>query len=103
MTNIDMNKVRREQLRWILLLALNYGRPNSVTEALIAATARELISDVTPLEVRRELDYLETRCLVSVKREPSGQWLAELTRMGVDVVEYTVECDPGIARPVKYW
>jgi hypothetical protein len=27
----------------------------------------------------------------------------KLTRIGIDVVEYTVECDPGIARPKKYW
>lgn len=103
MSSIDMAKVRREQIRWILLLALNNGRPNRVTEALLTATARELVADATALEIRRELDYLDGRKLVVVHREPSGQWLAELTRYGVDVVEYTVDCDPGIARPPKYW
>jgi hypothetical protein len=90
-------------MRWILLLALNYGRPNPVTEALIAGTARELIADASPLEIRRELDYLEGRKLVVVRREPSGQWLAEITRHGIDIVEYTTDCEPGIARPAKYW
>ena len=27
---------------------------------------------------------------------------ADLTRHGVDVAEYTVDCEPGIARPAKY-
>ena len=33
----------------------------------------------------------------------SGPWHAELTRYGVDVAEYTIDCEPGIARPAKYW
>jgi hypothetical protein len=28
--------------------------------------------------------------------------LAELTRYGVDIVEYTIACEPGIARPKKW-
>jgi len=36
-------------------------------------------------------------------REASPAWFGKLTREGVDVVEYTVLCDPGIARPRKYW
>ena len=103
MLNVDPNKVRREQMRWTLMLALNYGRPNPVTEALLLGTVRELTADATPLEVRRELDYLDDRSLIKVRREPNGQWLAELTRHGVDIVEYTVDCEPGIARPSRYW
>jgi len=40
---------------------------------------------------------------VILKRHEGAPWTAELTRHGVDVVEYTVECEPGIARPKKYW
>jgi len=31
------------------------------------------------------------------------QWRAKLTRIGTDGGEYTAPCDPGIARPAKYW
>ena len=55
------------------------------------------------LEVRRELDYLADRDLVKLRKEPSGRWWGELTRYGVDIAEYTIDCHPGIARPVKYW
>jgi hypothetical protein len=30
-------------------------------------------------------------------------WSAELTHHGVDIVEYTVDCFPGIARPPKWY
>ena len=51
--------------------------------------------------MRRELDYLETRDLVKVFTDPLGQVSAELTRFGIDIAEYTVDVEPGIARPPK--
>ena len=52
---------------------------------------------------RLNQDYLHDRELVRVDKQPSGRWFAELSRFGVDVAEYTVPCEPGIARPAKYW
>jgi len=101
--NIDQAKLRREALRWYLILALYNARPEKVCEDIVQATMRSLYPDVTPLEVRQELDYLADRCLVTLRKEPSGRWWGDLTRYGVDIAEYTVDCDPGIARPVKYW
>lgn len=100
---IDQAKVRRESMRWLILLTLNNARPIGAYEELVLFTLQALYPDATDVEVRRELDYLEDRDLVGIKKEPSGRWFAELTRYGVDVAEYTVECDPGIARPPKYW
>lgn len=100
---IDQAKVRRETLRWYLILALYNARPEEVVEDIIQATMRSIYPDVTPLEVRRELDYLADRELVQLRKEPSGRWWGDLSRVGVDIAEYTVECDPGIARPAKYW
>jgi hypothetical protein len=59
--------------------------------------------DATPLELRRELDYLSDRKLVELRKEPTGRWFADLTRYGVDICEYNIDCEPGIARPEKYW
>ena len=103
MSSIDMDKVRREQQRWILLLALNHARPYGATEQVLLATTQGVYPDATALEIRRELSYLEDRRLVEVKRSPAGQWHGELTRYGVDIAEYTIDCEPGIARPQKYW
>ncbi|MBS0212322.1 MAG: hypothetical protein JSR26_03960 [Proteobacteria bacterium] len=101
--SIDMHRQRREQLRWILLLALNHARPYGCVEIVLQATAQGVYPDATALEIRRELDYLEDRQLITLEKAPHGTWHAELTRIGVDIAEYTIECDPGIARPVKYW
>lgn len=103
MSHIDQAKVRREALRWLILLTLNNARPIGAYEGPILAVAQSEYPDATPLELRRELDYLHDRELVTLRKEPGGRWFADLTRAGVDVSEYTVDCDPGIARPVKYW
>lgn len=101
--NIDMEKLRREQLRWVMLLALNRARPYELQEAVLLGTAQGIYPDATALEVRRELDYLASRYLVKLIKQPSGAWAAELTRYGTDIAEYTIDCEPGIARPAKYW
>ncbi len=100
---IDTAKVRRESMRWNILLILNNARPVGAYEELVLATLQSIYPDATALELRRELDYLADRELVALNKEPSGRWFAELNRHGTDVAEYTIECDPGIARPQKYW
>ena len=36
-------------------------------------------------------------------RHEGAPWTARLTRHGRDFVEYTIDAEPGIARPKKYW
>lgn len=100
---IDYAKIRREGMRWNIINTLNLGRPYETPEANLQDVMRAIYPDTTPMEVRRELDYLADRNLVTLNKTPSGTWFADLTRYGIDIAEYTVECDPGIARPVKYW
>ncbi len=100
---IDLTKSRREALRWLIVLTLNNARPIGAFEGPILAVARSEYPDATPLELRRELDYLFNRELIALRKDPDGKWFAELTRYGIDVAEYTVSCEPGVARPVKYW
>ncbi|MEZ7895981.1 MAG: cytoplasmic protein [Thauera sp.] len=100
---IDQAKARREHLRWLILLTLNNARPIGAFEGPILSVAQSEYPDATAHELRRELDYLHDRKLVGIERRPDGRWFAELTRYGVDVAEYTVACEPGIARPEKYW
>jgi hypothetical protein len=99
---IDHLKTRRESMRWLIILTLNNARPIGAYEELVLSTVQGMFPDGTGLEVRRELDYLADRELVELRKEPGGRWFADLSRNGVDVAEYTVECDPGIARPAKY-
>lgn len=101
--NIDPDKVRRESLRWYLILALYNAQPEELCEEVIQTTMRSIYPDASPIEVRKQLDYLEGRELVKLRKEPSGRWWGDLTRHGIDMAEYTIECEPGIARPLKYW
>ena len=100
---IDHTRLRREALRWLALLTLNNARPIGAYEGLVLSVAQSEYPDASPLELRRELDYLHGRELVQLDKQPSGRWHADLTRHGVDVAEYTVDCEPGIGRPAKYW
>lgn len=100
---IDVEKAHREHLRWLILLVLDKARPLGAPEQLILSVLQQVPVQVTTHELRRELDYLTDRRLVDVTGRDSPQWHAELTRHGVDVVEYTVDVEPGIARPKKYW
>lgn len=100
---IDPDKVRRETMRWLVILTLHNASPMGAYEELVLATVQGMFPDATALEVRRVLDYLSDRELVKLVKEPSGRWFADLTRFGTDLAEYTVDCDPGIARPPKYW
>lgn len=101
--NIDPQRIRRESLRWLIILTLNNARPVGAYEGPILTVAQSEYPDATAIELRRELDYLSGRRLVCLLKEPSGRWFAELTRHGTDIAEYTVDCEPGIARPQKYW
>lgn len=98
----DLDKAQRETKRWLILQCLDCARPLGAGEALLISALSDTVH-ITQLELRRELDYLDDRELVELSGRNGAQWHAKLTRHGVDVVEYTVDCEPGIARPQKYW
>ena len=99
----DIEKIRREGMRWQILNCLNKARPYTTSEVFIVDLLRALYPDVTPHEARREMEYLADRRLVELNKTPHGAWYADITREGVDVAEYTVELSAGIARPLKLW
>lgn len=98
-----MQKARTEGIRWQLISILNKARPHTTSEQFLIDVLRQLYPDITGIELRRELDYLADRKLVDIVKQPIGLWFADLTRLGVDIAEYTIDCQPGIARPEKYW
>jgi len=98
---IDLEKAQREEARWRILKGLDVGRPYPVGEGILLRLLADISLPISPAGLRRELGYLQGRDLVKLTQPPTGQWLAELTRIGIDLVEYTVDCDPGIARPAR--
>ena len=103
MHEVDMAKLHREEARWRILKVLDAGRPLPVNEAITLRALQGTDLPMSPHGLRRELDYLEERKLLVITGKDSPMWSAELTRLGVDLVEYTVDCDAGIARPKKWF
>ena len=99
---IDLEKAQREEARWRILKVLDAGRPYQVAETIVWRTLHDVRLPITPNGLRKELDYLEERGLVRIDGRDGPTWMAELTREGVDVVEYTVPVEPGVARPAKW-
>lgn len=102
MNEIDLDQANREEARWRILRCLDAGRPLSVSETIIFRVLSDLSLPTTPHGLRRELGYLEGRALIKISNTETPTWSAELTRDGVDLVEYTVPCGAGIARPKKW-
>lgn len=99
---IDLEKARREELRWMILRALYAAQPIGTTEIIVMKAMEPVVPDVTLIEVRRELDYLAERDLATVLNSDTPVWFAKINRHGIDIVEYTVPCHPGIARPRRW-
>lgn len=96
-------KARREGMRWHLINTLNKARPHTSSETFLLDVMRGIYPNITALELRQQLEYLQDRELLNLTKQPSGMWFADLNRHGVDIAEYTIECEAGIARPEKYW
>jgi len=99
----DLVKARRENMRWLLLNALNNARPLGAMDVLVLTVVQAIYPDATANELHAQLAYLENKELVDINRKPDGHWHSILSSNGIDVVEYTVDCPAGIARPTKYW
>ncbi len=91
-------KVRREGARWLCLREIDFVRPVEQTGTGLMSSLWATYPDLTTRELSRELDYLEKAGLLTIGNRSNMSDL-KLTRHGIDLVEYTVECPPGIARP----
>ena len=99
--SLDIEKARREATRWHVLTTLHLSQPQGCTDVFLQSVLRTVYPDTTVQEVRRQLDYLQDRELIELSEQHTGTWVAKIGRHGVDVVEYTVAVEPGIARPQR--
>jgi hypothetical protein len=97
---VEIEKLRREDARWKVLLVVDAGRPIGVNEGIICRVLSDLKEPFSRDEVRRELDYLRELGLVEVG-EADDVWFAKATAQGLAVVEYTAPAPAGVARPAK--
>jgi hypothetical protein len=88
----------RTPISRLLLAALNSVQPVGTYNEALLPCMQAIYPDWTHKDVQIELDYLEERGLVIVKRDEMNRWFARLSLYGEDVAEYKVKCDFGIAR-----
>ena len=98
----DLDRARREELRWLILRALYAAQPIGTTENIVKNAIEPCVPDVSITELRTQMDYLAERGLITIVERYRPTWFVKINRYGVDVVEYTIEVEPGIARP-KEW
>jgi hypothetical protein len=98
----DQRKIQRELARWSILITTYNSRPLGAHEAVLLQVIQGVTPEFTRRELINELDYLHWRDLIKMKKCPDGHYHASILRFGVDIVEYEVDCEPGIARPEKY-
>lgn len=100
-------RARAYHLRWWILYVLGkYATGVGANETQISYTlgAAEGLESLTRKELRAALVYLQERELIHLENgDHMPFWRAKLTRVGTDLVDYTIPCEPGIARPPKDW
>lgn len=91
---------RIKMTRYRILKTLDVGRPYPVGDGLLVEILNDADLNVTKLQVRRALQYLQDKGFVEVV-EPKGasHWEARLLPAGIDYVEDTTQVDSGISRP----
>jgi len=99
MTPTQIAHARRGAIRWHLLSSAEVSSPQGINTLALLAIVRSVYPDATHQEIRKELNYIEERGLAEIQRDPLDNWFVQLTRDGMDVAQYTVDCDPGIDRP----
>ena len=98
---VELEQKQREEARWRILRVLDAGRPIGVNETLVWRVLHDVKIGLSLRQVRRELEYLQDLGLARLEDVETETSSARLTAHGVDVVEYTVDSPPGIARPKK--
>lgn len=88
-------------IRWAILRTCRVGGHLGATETMVRDVLVADYPAVSRAFIRDQFDYLEKRELIEVERSDLDPWRASLARYGYDVVEYQVECDPGIRRPPR--
>jgi 1,4-alpha-glucan branching enzyme len=93
----QIKAITRRMMRWRVLKTIYMGQDIGVNETIIHFALNKSDIEVTEQGVRVQLDYLAGLGLIHLTQ--GRHWNAKITPQGIDVVEYTTDCPPGILRP----
>lgn len=97
---MDIERARREHLRWEILSAVQQRRPEGINESILASALRGEFN-LQGSELRCELDYLSDKELLTIADQRATSWLVSLTPYGIDVLDYCAPAPVGVRRPEK--
>lgn len=86
---------QRQELRCRILKVLDAQRPKAIADSILLRVLLEQHLQTTAEELRMELAYLAEKHLVW-DTSTDKTFMATLTAHGVDVIELTADCPPGI-------
>jgi len=93
-----------ELARWTVLLYLYHADHRAgICEKFLPRLFQDARLTVSPAEAKNILFYLEDLELCKLEKDTFDQCWARITPKGIQVVEYQIECPPGIAREEKRW
>lgn len=95
----QLEKTRHKVTRWRILKILDTAGAAGASVALVEQALSDAELLVTRGELLQELDYLEGSGLIACEKESGIPTSVKLRPWGMDIVQYMVECPPGIARP----
>ncbi len=84
---------RRESVRGIIVNGLKLDPSNALSDVMIQSMLNGYGENMTNLQVRNELYYLEDKQLIEIKRKNRNVWFAKLNSRGVDFIEGRLEID----------
>jgi len=99
----ELERNRKRELRWAFCYALYHAREYGISELSLRAIANDMRSQLSDVEVREQIRYLEEIGYCRTEKLPTGDLFATRTAKLVRVVEYNEAADEGIARPDKKW
>ncbi len=105
MSSSPIDRLRREEMRWKILVVLHCNRPNATRESWVLRVLDDIHLLPGVSELRQELKYLESKQLLTTTQVGSQfgtDWSATLTATGTDFVEYATDNIVGIFRPPLY-
>ncbi|MXZ81643.1 MAG: hypothetical protein F4Z15_09900 [Gammaproteobacteria bacterium] len=98
-----MNKTERMRqvpaIRWSILRTCNVGGHLGATETMLSRVIDAEWLGISRDDMRKELHYLSQRDLIEIEKSEIDPWRMTLTDHGRDLVDYQIDCRPGIARP----
>ncbi len=86
-------------LRWLMVRAIEASRPTPISERMLYRVLNGSDCPISPREVRREMDFLALRGLISIDQSDPDFWEATTTADGALFAQGDGPEVPGIDRP----